>query len=149
MRLIRYVVVLCLSLWSTSCISIAPVNLSPLPAPINDSPLVTWSPDGEMGSLGATVGGTTLKVIDGCLYLVLDNQRVILPIWPEPTSWDAATETVRFVSPEGEQIELQNGTRILAGGSSPSSTVEFVSPPNPTCEADEMFIISSVTAVQE
>lgn len=144
MRLINCA--LLISLLAISCTPVAQDGDLSL-GPIDE--LATWSIDGAMGSRTATTGVAMLKLEDGCLYLVLEDGHNILPIWPEPTSWDAASGSVQFVGPQGEQLELQIGDRILLGGSPPNGSVPFSSPPNPACEADDAFIVSSVSLVNE
>lgn len=128
------------------------------PAPVTtwetregDSPLTTWAPN--EGELLPDVGGQgTLGISEDCVRLTLPNQTVILPVWPEPTSWNPTSQTIEFVGVAGERIELRDGDVVTVGGFTPTvvhGEPEFVMPPQPSCDADELFIINSIKLVTD
>jgi hypothetical protein len=51
---------------------------------------------------------------------------------------------IEFIGVDGERTELRDGDQITPGGSPAVGQLQFVSPPNPSCEADETFIVSSL-----
>jgi hypothetical protein len=114
---------------------------------VNKSPLATWDPSQSNAFDDATVGTGTLEISAECVRFILDNQKTILLVWPEPTSWDSASKVIEFVGVGGERMELRNGDQITPGGSPAIGQPQYVSPPNPSCEADEIFIVSSLVPV--
>ena len=113
------------------------------------APLATWDPDDTESFASSTVGNGTLEFSESCVRLVLDNQKTILLVWPEPTSWNATAQTIEFVDVLGNQIELQEGDQIIPGGSTVVGESAFVNPPNPSCTADETFIVNSLSVVSD
>ena len=97
---------------------------------IERSPLATWQPS-QMGLFPQTRTEGTLDISTNCVRLILDSQELVLLIWPEPTSWDATDQTIAFVSPWNERLELQNGDRIELGGATPIRESNFVLFPPP------------------
>ena len=146
MRLLRYVAVLILiAIIETGCATATHIDKSPVPV----SPLATWQPSPSEIFPDASAGTGTLSITDNCVYLMLDNQESTLLVWVEPTSWDEATQTIEFVDFQGEQIELHDGDRVRPGGMSIKSpdileNAPFVLPPDPVCQADDIFAVNSV-----
>ena len=68
-------------------------------------------------------------------------------MWPEPTSWNASYQAIEFVSVLGERLELRDGDRIVPGGATPIVEPSFVSAPDSSCEADEMFVLNSIEVI--
>ncbi len=116
---------------------------------IDQSPLVTWDPSSSDVFHDATVGDGTLSISSGCVLLILENEKKILLVWPEPTSWNPSSQTIQFVGVRGESLELRDGDRIMPGGSAPPGEEEQVSPPDGSCGADELFIVNSVQIVAD
>lgn len=115
-----------------------------------ESPLATWDPSGSTGFLAARVGDGSLTISESCVLLVHDNQIATLLVWPEPTSWNTATQAIEYVSPiNGERIELREGDRIFGGGSGARENMFYVNSPDPSCEADDIFILNDVRLVEE
>ncbi|NOK58266.1 MAG: hypothetical protein GFH27_549279n72 [Chloroflexi bacterium AL-W] len=141
MRLLRYMAGLMLTaIIGVGCATATRIDESPVPV----SPLTTWDPSQSDTFTDASVGTGTLNIDDGCVRLILENQTSILLVWPEPTSWDEATQTIEFVDFQGEQIALRDGEQITPGGSTITGDFPFVSPPDPSCQADEMFVVNSL-----
>ncbi len=115
-----------------------------LEAQVDKSPLATWDPSKADSFTNSTVGSGTLDVAPGCVRLILDNQKTILLVWPAPTSWNSSSQAIEFVGVQGERVTLQDGDQITPGGSSAIGQPQFVSPPDPSCRADESFIVNSV-----
>ena len=118
-------------------------------ARVDKSPLATWGPRSGEALNDATVGNGILDVSAGCVRLILKNQKTILLVWPEPTSWNASSQTIAFVGVRGERAELRDGDRIIPGGSTPIVEPPFVSPPDPSCKADETFMVNSLILVTD
>ena len=116
-------------------------------AGIVNSPLATWDPSKSDTFHQASSGEGTLEISAGCVRLRLKNQMSILLVWPEPTSWNASTQAIEFVSVLGERLALRDGDLIAAGGRIPRTQPDFVSAPDPSCEADEMFVLNSIRVV--
>ncbi len=120
---------------------------------IETSPLATWDPSNAGVFNDPTPGEGTLDISAGCVRLI-QNQKTILLVWPEPTSWNASSQAIEFVGPLGERAELRDGDQIMPGGvtvigggniGEPDiGAPPFVSPPDPSCEADETFILHSI-----
>ena len=47
----------------------------------------------------------------------------------------------------GERLELRDGDRIVPGGATPIVEPSFVSAPDSSCEADEMFVLNSIEVI--
>ncbi len=116
---------------------------------VDESPLATWDPSKSDTFPQASSGEGTLEVSDWCVRLMLKNGESVLLVWPEPTSWNASVQAIQFVSVFGERMELRNGDRIAAGGATPIVEPNFVSAPDPSCEADEMFVLNSMRPVAD
>jgi len=91
---------------------------------------------------GSTSGEGSLEIVGRCVRLVLDNGKVVLPVWPTPSSWDPATETIHVVDVLGNRPALRGGDRISLGGS--IGAPEYVSAPDPECAAAETFVVNTV-----
>ena len=118
-------------------------------ARVDKSPLATWDASHSDGVDLATVGRGTLDISAGCVRLILDNQKTILLVWPEPTSWDAASQTIEYVGVLGERMQLRDGDRIMPGGSGPFRGPQYVSPPSPSCRGMESFTLQSIRLVTD
>lgn len=116
---------------------------------IGELPLATWDPSGSTTFLDATVGNGVLDISNNCVRLILENDLVVLLVWPEPTSWNVENRVIEFVGPQGEQMELREGDEIMPGGMSLMGDIEYVSSPDPACQADETFIVSSVKLMSD
>lgn len=116
---------------------------------VDRSPLATWDPRNAGVFHDATAGRGTLDISAGCVRLVLDNQKTILLVWPEPTSWNASSQAIEFVGVRGEHAELRDGDQIMPGGSTPIGEFQFVSPPDPSCKANGTFVVNSLVPVTE
>ncbi len=114
---------------------------------VDKSPLATWDPSQSEAFNDATVGTGTIEISASCVQFILENQKTILLVWPEPTSWDPSSQVIEFVGVGGERMELRNGDQITPGGSPAIGQPQYVSPPDPSCEADEIFIVSSLVPV--
>ena len=112
----------------------------------------------------AASGEGTLDVTPGCVRLMQETnagQTSILLVWPESTSWDATSQEIDFVDVWGERLELRDGDKIVAGGSGyplvelteeDKATGEFTSfvlSPDPSCEADELFVLNSISMASD
>lgn len=116
-----------------------------------ESPLATWDPNDRDAYPAAASGQGMLDISADCARLMLSNQKVILLVWPEPTSWNPSSQTIEFISVDGERIELRDGDQIIAGGltaTTPGGT-RFVVPPQPSCEADELFIAHGIQLITD
>ena len=111
---------------------------------IERSPLATWQPTEVQVFHQARAAGT-LDISTNCVRLILDSQELVLLIWPEPTSLDATDQTIAFVSPWNERLELQHGDRIELGGATATREPNFVLAPHPSCVAGEMFVLNSAS----
>ena len=115
----------------------------------NQMTLATWVPGNAEAFTNATVGAGRLDITAGCIRLILDNQKIVLPVWPEPTTWNASSQLIDFTSVLGERTELHNGDQIIPSGSAANRTSEFVVAPDPSCEADEIFMVNSIHVVEQ
>ena len=82
-------------------------------------------------------------------------------VWPEPTSWDASYQLIDFVDVWGERLELRDGGKIVAGGvgypleliteedKATGKFTSFVLPPDPSCNADELFVVNSISVIED
>ena len=111
----------------------------------SQSPLVTWDASRTEIVFQASAGTGILRITDSCVFLVRSDQRTTLLIWPEPTSWNAATQSIMFVGLSGEQLELHDGDRITPGGYAIREGAALASPPNPNCRTDFRFVVNAVT----
>ena len=116
---------------------------------IDESPLATWDPSNSDVFNQATIGKGTLEVSEGCVRLALENQKLVLLVWPEPTSWNATSQAIEFAGPLGERLELRNGDRIMPGGATATREPQFVSPPDPSCKAEEVFVLHSISVLTD
>lgn len=121
---------------------------------IDQSPLATWTWDRNsevaQGFDTARTEGT-LDISPGCVRLVLKNKESVLLVWPDPTSWNASKQTIDFVSAFGDRLELRDGDQVALGGADRHPTVSpnFVSAPDPSCEADGTFVLHSARMLTE
>ena len=125
---------------------------------IEESPLATWGPSKNGVFLMASSGEGTLDIAPGCVQLITEaDQKSILLVWPDPTSWNASSQLIDFVDVWGERLELRDGDKIEAGGvgyppvESPEYIGEpsFVLPPDPSCKADELFVLNSISVITD
>lgn len=131
---------------------------------IEESPLSTWDPSESKAFFLAASGEGTLDIIHGCVRLILETnvgQKSILLVWPEPTSWNASSQSIDFVDVRGERLELRDGDKIVAGGSghplvelteedkATGKFTSFASPPDPSCKADELFVLNSISMAED
>jgi hypothetical protein len=116
---------------------------------IEESPFVTGDPGGSSYTDEASAGIGTLDISDGCVRMVLDNEESILLIWPEPTSWNATTQTIEYVGLGGERMQLGNGDRIRPGGSVSFRGPQYARPPSPACRGIESFTVGSLVVVTD
>ncbi len=117
-------------------------------------PLATWDPSTSDAFDQTSAGKGILSISDTCVLLTLENQKEILLVWPEPTSWNASTQAIEFVDVRGEHLQLRDGDYIIpggvtvVGGGNPGEPElgepQYVSSPNDSCEADEIFVVNSV-----
>ena len=114
----------------------------------SQSPLATWDSSKVDAVAPAIAGGGTLEISARCVRLIGSNMRTVLPVWPEPTFWNASSQVIEFVSAgvRGERLELRDGDQIVLGGVTvqEGSDPPFVSPPDPSCKADETVIVTTV-----
>lgn len=131
-----------------------PTHTIPPEERIEESPLATWDPSGVEAFAGEGFLGT-LWISDGCVLVLGELQDTrILPIWPEPTSWNRSTQAIEFASPRSvdRNVPLQTGDRVELGGYVESATYsEFVIPPSPFCatQADTIVIVSDVVLISQ
>ena len=116
---------------------------------IDESPLATWDPSKADMFLQATAGKGTLDVSASCVRLILENQKSVLLVWPEPTSWNASSQVIDFVGPLGERLELRNGDQIMPGGATATREPQFISLPDPSCNAEEIFVLHSIKVITD
>lgn len=136
MRLVHCWLVVLVVLLGTGCAS---------QATLEESPLATWDTSTSGSFTTSTVGTGTLVISDRCVRLVLDNQKTVLLLWPEPTSWNASSQVIEFVGVRGERVAVRHGDRVRPGGATAIREPPFVSPPDPACQADEAFIVNSLS----
>lgn len=105
--------------------------------------MATWDPTTSVTFTESSSGEGILEVAGRCVRLVLGNGKVLLPVWPEPSSWDPETETLRAVDVLGERTVLRIGDRIELGGH--TGVPEYVSAPDPACAGAETFVVASVS----
>ena len=116
---------------------------------VNQSPLATWDPGRSDTFLQTSSGEGSLDISEQCALLILESRKSLLLVWPEPTSWNESTQVIEFVSVFGERLELREGDIVVAGGSTPVGEQDFVSVPDPSCRADEMFVLNSIRIVSD
>lgn len=122
------------------------------------SPLATWDTSRVEGSNDAAIGAGTLDISARCVRLI-QNQKTILLVWPEPTSWNASSQVIEFVSVHDQRVALRNGDQIMVGGvtvigggniGEPDiGAPPFVSPPDPSCKAEETVIVNTISLVTD
>lgn len=101
-----------------------------------------WDPSGVDAFADATVGNGILDFSDGCALLTLPDGFSVLIVWPKPTSWNPETQSMEYVSPQGDKVVLQDGDEIIPGGmSSDGRDLDT------DCEADEVFVLSELRLV--
>lgn len=127
-------------LTATACI-VDPTSVKPM--------LATWDPSKVETFMDATVGNGTLEVTPACVFLILANSKRVLLVWPEPTVWNSLLQAIEFTSVQGESATLHNGDQIMPGGAPATENSPLVVPPDPACQADETFIVSTITMVKE
>ena len=110
--------------------------------------LPTWDPSRDGVFNDATLGPATLDMSTGCVLLILENQKAVLPVWPLPTSWNPSAQAIEFVDVWGERTELREGDTITPGGVTPIVEPDFVSPPGAACEAEKLFLLHSLSKVR-
>lgn len=143
MRLLHYWLIAVVVLLLAACI------VGPESAASAESPLATWDPGTVEGFADATVGNGTLMISPNCVQFILENEKTVLLVWPEPTAWNAAAQLIEFVGVQGERVELRDGYQVMPGGATVVGEPQFVTPPDPSCEADEVFIVNSISIVTE
>lgn len=117
---------------------------------IEESPLATWDTSTSDVFPMSASGEGTLEISEGCVLLVHDNkQNATLLVWPEPTSWNSESQAIEFVSVEGEHLELREGDRLIAGGAATSGSTPYVMPPDPSCDADEIFVLHGIKLITD
>ena len=67
--------------------------------------------------------------------------------WPRRAT--ASSQMIEFVGVRGERAELRDGDQIIPGGATPIVEPQFVSPPDPSCKADETFTVNSLILVTD
>ena len=95
----------------------------------------------------AALGPGTLDMSTGCVLLILENQKSVLPVWPFPTSWNSSSQAIEFVGVWGERMELREGDTIILGSVTPRVEPEFLSPPGPSCKAEKLFRLHTLRTV--
>ena len=116
---------------------------------IDESPLATWAPSKGDVFPQARAGDGTLDVSAGCVRLILENQKSILLVWPEPTSWNTSSQVIDFVGPLGDRLELRNGDQIIPGGATATREPQYISQPDPSCIAEEIFVLHSIKVLTD
>ncbi len=127
---------------------------------IEESPLTTWEPSKSDVFPHSSSGEGTLGIEPRCVRLELETDaglKYILLVWPEPTYWNSPVQVINFIDVWGENLELRDGDKIAAGGmeyppvESPEYKGEptFVLPPDPSCNADELFVLNSIRVIQD
>lgn len=121
---------------------------------IDRSPLATWTWDrnSEVTQVFPDARSEgTLDVSPSCVRLVFKDKDSVLLVWPEPTSWSVSKQAIDFVSVRDERREFRDGDRIVLGGARRHPTVSpnFVSAPDPSCEADGTFVLHSARMLTE
>ena len=150
MRLLRCSLVIAIAvLLAVACTSVEESNTSPL---------ATWDPGGAGGFNLPAVGAGTLDISARCVRLI-QNQKTILLVWPEQTSWSASSQVIEFVGVRGERAELRDGDQIMVGGvtvigggniGEPDiGAPPYVSPPDPSCKAEETVIVNTISLVTD
>ncbi len=121
-----------------------------------DSPIATWDITGIEAFHQVLGADGPLEFDNGCVLVTNSNGSKILPVWPEPTSWDPETETIHFVGPfkdsEFADAVLHEGDHIKIGGSAkPFEYPGYVFPrwahePTEGClaQADGVFLVSGI-----
>ena len=127
---------------------------------IEESPLSTWDPSESEFFFQSASGEGTLEIASGCVRLIQEAESTLL-VWPEPTSWNASSQLIEFVDVRGERMELRDGDKIVAGGSgyplvelteedkATGKFTSFVVPPDPSCKADELFVLNSISMAED
>ena len=131
---------------------------------IEKSPLAAWDPSESEFFFQAASGEGTLDITHGCVRLILETnagQKSILLVWPEPTSWNASSQLIDFIDVRGDRLKLRDGDKIVAGGSgyplvelteedkATGKYTSFVVPPDPSCKADELFVLNSISMAED
>lgn len=76
-----------------------------------DGPVARYAPGVPTDEMQASLEGT-LTMLDGCVVVLMTpSGDPVVPVFPEPTSWDPATEAVQV----GEHT-LPIGTAVSLGG---------------------------------
>jgi hypothetical protein len=116
---------------------------------VGEASLATWGPNKGDVFNDVIFASGILDISAGCVLLVPDNRKTLLLVWPEPTSWNASSQAIEFVSVHGRRTELRDGDQIIAGGWVPREEPQFVSPPDPSCKAEEIGIVTSLRLVTD
>jgi len=114
---------------------------------ITASPLATWDSSQVEYFHQAGIGPGTLEVSDGCVLLIVETGARVLPIWPEPTAWNATSQTIEYVGPgPDERAQLRAGDRVSLGGSTEQGSSLYVRAPAVECraQAGTTFFVSEV-----
>ena len=116
------------------------------------SPLATWDPSNDTIFVQPTPGEGRLEITDTCVYLIQENVRAFVLVWPEPTTWQPEEQTITFVSPiyPNEVVTLKHGDVIGPGGAGdkPPYIIPYVRLPHPECEGDRV-IVNEVNVIQQ
>jgi|GEM_PF-6035777 len=112
--------------------------------PVGAATVATWDPSSSAFSMSAS-GPGTLQISAKCILLVLDNGKVIIPVWPIPSSMESG-EVLTIVDVHGNETDVRSGDRIELSGR--TGVPHFVTPPDPACEAEEMFIANGVEVLR-
>lgn len=136
----KFLLAILTSFLSTGCIQISNTTRSPI---------VTWNPsEGEIFNTAGGIG--TLDISENCARFKYANGALSLLAWPEPTAWNESEQAIEFVSPhDGTQLTLRHGDRIHVTGGSASGEPQYVNPPDPSCEADDIFVLNDVRLVED
>lgn len=116
---------------------------------IEGSPLAIWDANRTFVYLMTRSGEGTLDISEHCVLLEHENGYATLLVWPAPTTWDADSQTIKFVDVEGHQFDLQEGDRLAAGGAEAMGGTPYVKPPDPACNADSIFVLHSIELLSD
>lgn len=117
------------------------------PAPLTVS-LVTYQNPRGGGPMPGTDGVLDIYSDGNCVRLVSDTLSSLI-IWPEPTYWDAASQTIEFIQDvTKERRTLKHGDRLTVGDATTLDT-RYVEPPYLPCEVDGMILLWGVSSVNK
>lgn len=103
--------------------------------------LATWDPASVGTFLETASGPGTIEIEGRCVALVVNEKR-IRPVWPLPARWDVSARSIDVTDVRGSHLEIKDGDRLELAGV--TRVPEFVSEPDPSCAADETFVVTSV-----